>query len=190
MQTHHQHGNRFSGGIDRLRSPERLARLEVERVLDLSLAGCQIQAVIDIGTGSAVFAEAFARRGLKVAGIDVNPEMLEVARSYVPDADFHQAPAESLPFSNASFDLAFMGLVLHETDHLQQALHEARRVSRQRLVILEWPYEVQSFGPGLEERLPPAKVMEFAQKAGFSGGEEIRLQQLVLYRFLPTGVSA
>lgn len=98
--------------IERLRLPERLERLEVARVVDLSLVEGKIQKVLDVGTGSGVFAEAFVARGLTVAGIDENPRMLEAAKSFVPQADLRQASAEALPFPDGEFDLAFIGLVL------------------------------------------------------------------------------
>jgi ubiquinone/menaquinone biosynthesis C-methylase UbiE len=180
--TQHQHGHRFTG-VDRLRSPERLARLEVDRVVDLALNNIRAQTVIDIGTGTGVFAEAFSRRGLAIHGIDTNPEMLDTARRFVPEGIFEESPAERLPYADGTFDLAYMGLVLHETDHLSKALAEAYRVTRQRLAVLEWPYLQQDFGPGLEERLQPDQVLKLAAQAGFSTGEVLQLQQLVLYRF-------
>jgi ubiquinone/menaquinone biosynthesis C-methylase UbiE len=182
MHDRHHHGQRFQG-VERLRSPERMQRLEVERVVNLALENSQIQSVIDIGTGSGIFAEAFSKRGLTVGGIDVNPEMLHAARSYVPAADFRQATAEANPFLDSSFDLAFMGLVLHETDDLLNAIREAGRVSRVRLVVLEWPYIQQDFGPGMEERLQANQLLQLAVQAGFPAGETISLEDLVLYRF-------
>jgi ubiquinone/menaquinone biosynthesis C-methylase UbiE len=181
MHNHH-HGQRFQA-VERLRSPERVQRLELDRVVTLALKNQAIGSVIDIGTGSGIFAEAFAQHGLSVAGVDVNPEMLEAARSYIPGGDFRQALAEDIPFPDGSFDLAFMGLVFHETDDLLKALQEANRVSKTRLVILEWPYEQQDFGPGMEERLPPEQVFELARQAGLPNGESIQLRDLVLYRF-------
>jgi ubiquinone/menaquinone biosynthesis C-methylase UbiE len=180
MNEHH--GHRFNH-IERLRTPERLERLEVERVVDLALEGGPVQSVLDIGTGSGVFAEAFARHGLPVTGIDTNPEMLQAARGYVPSGNFREATAEEIPYPDDAFDLAFMGLVLHETDDLLKALQEAYRVTKKRLVVLEWPYAEQEFGPGLEERLQPAQVVELASQAGFQSSQAILLEQLMLYRF-------
>jgi len=110
------HEKRFEGDITRLRNPERIDRLEVERVVTLCLEQATIKCVLDIGTGSGLFAEAFARRGLAVTGVDVNPEMLPAARAYVPVGNFRESTAEALPFADAAFDLAFMGLLLHESD--------------------------------------------------------------------------
>lgn len=179
---HNHQGNRFHD-VERLRSPERIQRLEIERVVQLTLEKSSFRSLIDIGTGSGIFAEAFSKQGLTVTGIDANPEMLETARSYVPHADFRQAAAESIPFPDGSFDLAFMGLVLHETDDLLKAMQEAYRISKERLVILEWPYTQQDFGPGLEERLQVSQVLNLAERAGFTVGESFQLEHLILYRF-------
>ena len=73
------HERRFHGEVERLRSPERLALLETERVADACLEGVAARTVVDIGTGSGIFAETFVARGLDVTGIDVNPHMVEVA---------------------------------------------------------------------------------------------------------------
>ncbi len=179
MQEHH--GHRFNS-IERLRAPERLERLEVERVVDLSLEGMPLHSVLDIGTGTGVFAEAFAQHGLSVTGIDVNTEMLDAAQEFVPGGDFRQAIAEDLPFPDQTFDMAFMGLVLHETDDLLKALKEAYRVSKKQATVLEWPYEQQDFGPGIEERLRPEYVETLSKQAGFERIEVIQMKDLVLYR--------
>jgi len=131
------HEKRFDGTVERLRSPERVARLEVERVVSRCLEAADLKSVLDVGVGSDLFAEAFAQRGLEVAGVDVNPEMIAVARQFVPEGDFREATAEALPYPDASFDLVFFGLLLHESDEPLKALQEARRVSRQRVCILE-----------------------------------------------------
>lgn len=47
------HERRFNREIGRLRYPDRIALLEVKRVVDLALEGLkQIQSVLDVGTGS------------------------------------------------------------------------------------------------------------------------------------------
>jgi ubiquinone/menaquinone biosynthesis C-methylase UbiE len=178
------HEKRFEGDINRLRNLERVARLEVERVINLSLEGEQIQSVLDVGTGTGLFAEAFARRGLMISGVDVNPEMLPMARSYVPDGDFREATAEALPFADVSFDLVFMGLLLHESDEQLQVLSEAHRVARKRVCILEWADREEEFGPPLEQRLAEKSVEDLAMEAGFSQFTAISLTKLIFYRLI------
>ncbi len=174
---------RYNRKIERLRFPERIERMELERVLDLCLNGGDVSAVLDVGTGSGLFAEAFWKRGLTVAGIDVNPEMIEAAKKYVPEGDFRLAPMEQIPFPDNSFDLVFMGHVLHEADDFDQALGEAKRCARKRVCALEWPYREEEAGPPLDHRLKSEDVLKMAEKAGFSKVEAIQLKHMILYRF-------
>ena len=177
-----EHDRRYSGTAERLRRPERLAWLEVDRVVPLCLEGVDVATVLDVGTGGGLFAEAFAARGLEVAGCDVNEELLEAARAAVPQAAFTAGAAEELPYDDASFDLLFLGHVLHEVDDLDRTLAEARRVARRRVAVLEWPYRAEDHGPPLDHRLRPEVVEAKARKAGFVKVERLELTHMVLYR--------
>ena len=178
------HEKQFDGAVERLRTPERVARLEMERVVALCLESGDLKTVLDVGSGSGLFAEAFSRRGLTVAGVDINPQMIPAALQYVPHGDFREAPAEALPYPDASFDLVFMGLLLHESDEPLKVLQEARRVTRQQVCILEWPYLEGEFGPPLAHRLQPADIVEMARQAGFARLDTVPLTYLAFYRLL------
>jgi ubiquinone/menaquinone biosynthesis C-methylase UbiE len=180
------HEKRFHRDISWLRDPDRVAQLELERVVELIFEGLDANAArsaLDIGTGSGLFAEQFVRRGLSAAGVDANPEMVAAAQAQVPQAEFKLAIAEELPFADSSFDVVFMGLVLHETDDPLKALQEARRVGCSRVALLEWPYREGPVGPGLAERLPADLVLAFAQQAGLALRDPLDLQNVVVYRF-------
>ncbi len=178
------HERRFHREVERLRDMERVDRLEVGRVVSLVLENqANAHSVLDVGTGSGLFAEQFAAKGLQVTGLDVNPEMIKAAQKYVPTGVFQEGIAEKLPFSDASFDLVFMGLVLHETDDTPAAVNEAYRVARHCLAVLEWPDEEQSFGPPREHRLASEKVSAMAKEAGFALTRSLKLNSLVLYLF-------
>ena len=176
------HEKRFEGAPERLRSPERVQRLEVEKVTGLCLEGGQFNSVLDVGTGSGLFAERFFIRGLEVSGLDTNPEMLTTARQFVPRAEFRVGVAEALPYPDSSFDLVFLGLVLHESDEPLKVLQKARRVARLRIGILEWPYQDGVFGPPLAHRLKPEDLAEKFRKAGFRKWTLTRLSNTVCYR--------
>jgi ubiquinone/menaquinone biosynthesis C-methylase UbiE len=176
------HERRYSAAIERLRAPERVARIELERVTTLSLEGVMAESVMDIGTGSGLFAEVFAGRGLAVTGVDTNPEMLAAAREFVPDGDFVQGSLEELPFDDASFDLVFLGHVLHEADDLLHALAEVKRCARLRVAILEWPYQEEEHGPPQHHRLQPDDILLAASAVGFSRIEWITLEHMEYYR--------
>ncbi len=172
---------RFHGDIQRLRNDQRLRRMQVDLVVSLCLKDAVLKNVLDIGTGSGLFAEAFAKHGLKVFGMDANPEMLAEARKFVPDGEFREAEAENLPYQEASFDLVFMGVLLHESGTPLQVLSEARRVARQRVGILEWPYREEEMGPPLAHRIKPEKMIQWFKQTGFSKWSIQALTDMDLY---------
>lgn len=176
------HERRFHGEADRLRAPERIRLLEVDHVVALTTEGLKASRLIDIGTGTGVFAQAFAAIGLSVTGIDANPSLLTLAREIVPGVRFDEAPAEAIPCADGAFDIAFMGHVLHEADDPIKALMEARRVSNMRVVVLEWPYLQEEHGPPLAHRLEPQMIAEMAKRAGFEKVERLKLTYMDLYR--------
>jgi ubiquinone/menaquinone biosynthesis C-methylase UbiE len=181
----HHHERRFHGGAERLRAPERVALMEIANVVQLCVEGSGTSSVLDVGTGTGIFAEAFADRSLRVTGIDPNRELLDVARTHVPGCAFVEGTAEKLPFDDASFDLVFLGHVLHETDNPDAALREAKRVARKRVAILEWPYRKEKMGPPLEHRLQSSRIMDLAGRAGFTAVERIELTHMDFYRLTP-----
>lgn len=172
----------YNRGVDPLRSPERVSRLEVNRVVDNCLMDTNISSVLDVGTGSGLFAEEFSKRGLKVAAIDPNPEMITATQNILPLIDIRKASAEDIPFEDNSFDLVFMGLVFHEVDNYIQALKEAYRIAPKEVSLLEWEYQEQEFGPPLEHRLQSTFIQELAEKVGFKKVEIIKLTSLILYK--------
>lgn len=155
--------------------------MEVPRVVALCMEGLEIGNALDVGTGTGVFAEAFAKAGIAATGIDLNAELLETARSLAPSCIFLEGVAEKLPFPDRSFDLAFLGMVLHEADDAQEALKEAHRVSRRRVAVLEWQYRTENGGPPLEHRMKSELIADLAKNAGFAKIETTHLQRLALY---------
>jgi ubiquinone/menaquinone biosynthesis C-methylase UbiE len=166
--------------IEKLRTPKRMELLEVDRVVDLCLEGIQVANVLDVGTGSGIFAEAFFTRGKSTTGIDPNPEMLKAAKEILPTGTFLQGTVEKIPLKDKSFDLVFLGHVLHESDNILQALTETKRVAKQKVCVLEWPYTQEEQGPPLEHRLRTEEILKAAKQAGFSSDETFQMQQMIL----------
>ena len=162
-----------------------MALLEVPRVVDLCVEGIEASRALDVGTGTGIFAEAFAARGMQVTGIDPNLDLLEAARRLVPGVTFDPGTAEKLAFLDGSFDLVMLSHVLHETDDPAAALTEARRVARLRVCVLEWPYVDEDKGPPLAHRLRPSEIEALARRAGFSAVERTELTHMHLYRLTP-----
>jgi hypothetical protein len=180
-----EHQRRFHGEADRLRSPDRISLLEVDRVVALSTERLAPSRLADIGTGSGVFAHAFAEHGLTVVGIDVNAGLLRLTREIAPGVHFQEAPAEAIPYGDRIFDIAFLGHVLPEADDPVQTLKEAGRISSMRVVVLEWPYMEEEQGPPLDHRLPPERIVKMGKQAGMGRVEGVRLTHMDLYRMSP-----
>jgi ubiquinone/menaquinone biosynthesis C-methylase UbiE len=90
-----------------------------ERVLDLACG---------TGIASRLAAAAVGAEGI-VAALDANPGMLEVARTAAPDGiDWYEAPAEQVPFPDASFDLVLCSMGMQFFSDRQQAAREMHRV--------------------------------------------------------------
>jgi SAM-dependent methyltransferase len=104
--------------------------------------------VLDIGTGTGGVPElALPLVGPNgwVVGIDVSPEMLELARRQLSSRGFtnvawQEAPAESLPATNAEFDVVLASLSMMYVIDRQAAANEIARVLRSggRFVAAVW----------------------------------------------------
>jgi ubiquinone/menaquinone biosynthesis C-methylase UbiE len=171
----------YHGGADRLRAKERVELLEVDRVVQSVCAGAELHSMLDVGTGTGLFAEAFAHAGMAVAGVDISEEMLAHARRFVPAGDFRIGTMDKIPFEDRSFDVVFLGHVLHEADDVSAALVEAKRVTKKRISVLEWPYAKEDNGPPLAHRLRPEDIIAAAQKIEFAKVNNIHLKHMELY---------
>ena len=95
-----------------------------EPVLDAAHVGSG-QRVLDVACGTGVLARTALRRvgdTGAVTGLDPDPGMLEVARRTEPSVTWRKGVAESLPFTDASFDavVSQFGMMFF-TDRLQAA---------------------------------------------------------------------
>lgn len=88
--------------------------------------------VLDAGCGTGRMARFLADRGCSVAGVDLSPGMLAMARRDHPDLDVREASITDLPFEDASFDgVLFWYSLIHLPDaDAAVALREAARVLR------------------------------------------------------------
>ena len=65
------------------------------------------KSVLDAGCGTGRVGRELARRGLDVVGIDIDPEMLDTARSKAPDVDWRLADLASVDLGR-TFDVIVM----------------------------------------------------------------------------------
>src|SRR6478752_2491165 len=85
---------------------------------------------IDSGTGAGTLALALSRLVREVVGVDIVPELLELARKGAPEnVTFVEGDATKLPFETGSFDLACSRRTLHHIAHPEPAIAELARVT-------------------------------------------------------------
>lgn len=103
--------------------------------------------VLDVGCGTGIVARKIAekqRSVARVAGIDLSPDMLTVAREAADrnglPIEWHQGRAEQLPFPDESFDVVTCQFALMFMADRYAALAEMRRVlvDGGRLVLSVW----------------------------------------------------
>ena len=117
------------------------------------------QRALDIGTGSGTMARGLAGLGLDVTGVDPSPERLAVAEALSaddgPSIAYQIGRAESLPWTEARFDLVTVGHGLHGLDRQKVAAEILRVLApRGRIVVahfgwLSLPGNVVSATKGL-----------------------------------------
>lgn len=101
------------------------------------------KSIIDIATGTGDFA-IMAKNILqtKVTGLDLSPQMLEIARtkSGAQDIEFIEGDSENLHFPPGSFDGATVAFGVRNFENLQEGLKEIYRVLKPNspLMILEF----------------------------------------------------
>jgi SAM-dependent methyltransferase len=99
--------------------------------LDLARVG-EGDRALDVGCGTgAVTARLVERLGpAAVAAVDPSPSFVDAVVDRCPGVDVRRAPAEKLPFADASFDASLAQLVVHFMARPVVGLREMGRVTR------------------------------------------------------------
>jgi ubiquinone/menaquinone biosynthesis C-methylase UbiE len=102
---------------------------------------------LDVATGSGNAALAGARKGAKVTGLDLVPELIEAARGRAQDEGLQitwvEGDAEDLPFEDSSFDRVTSVFGVMFAPQQEQAAAELVRVARAgaRIGVAAWTPE-------------------------------------------------
>ena len=88
--------------------------------------------VLDVGTGTGIFAVELARLGLRVVAVDHSARMLDAARANLERAgvdgvELRRGDASSLPLEDAEVDAALAHMVLHYLPSPAEGVREMAR---------------------------------------------------------------
>jgi SAM-dependent methyltransferase len=109
--------------------PNALIRAE-EPLVHQALAGVAPGAALDAACGTGRHAAALVAAGHQTIGVDRSPEMLGIAATKVPEADFRTGDLMALPLDDASVDVAVCSLALTHLTDPAPAIAELARVVR------------------------------------------------------------
>jgi ubiquinone/menaquinone biosynthesis C-methylase UbiE len=85
---------------------------------------------LDAACGTGRHSRYLRARGHQVIGVDATPEMLDLARQAVPDADFRLGDLTALPVETGSVDLVVCALALSHCEDIARPVSELARVLR------------------------------------------------------------
>ena len=105
----------------------------LDRLLPLAAPGARL---LDLGCGTGHHMLWARGRGYATAGTDGSEAMLAEARRLNPSSELRLAPADALPFPDASFDAALCIEVLRYLPHIDPCLREMARVLKPGSVCL------------------------------------------------------
>lgn len=95
--------------------------------------------VLDVGCGIGLMEQDLKGQFLRLVGVDVADQALEVARQTLPEIEFIRSGETTLPFDDCVFDIAFAVCVFHHVppEHRQGLIREMARVtSKGGLVVI------------------------------------------------------
>ena len=116
------------------RSPIHRRGPSLSALLELAAAGPR-DVALDVGAGAGFTALSLAKSARRVIATDITPEMLVHTRALalrrrLANVGVALAAAESLPFSDAAFDLVACRLAAHHFRDVPAAVSEFRRVTK------------------------------------------------------------
>jgi ubiquinone/menaquinone biosynthesis C-methylase UbiE len=139
-------------------SPRRSRRVAeyAERMLRL-VGAAPGQSYLDFGCGNGAAAIHLASRlGLKVTGIDVDPEQIEAARARSEETAkvrFLTADGTKLPFDDNEFDFVATHMVTHHIPDWQNALQQMLRVLKPNSYLIYKDFALPKWVAFLAKRI-------------------------------------
>ncbi len=107
---------------------KKVDEIEKDLVLD-HLKNIPVKPMLELGCGTGHWTMFFTEQGFRVMATDSSKNMLRIAEEKKPpNATFHRADADNLPFEKKTFDVISAITVLEFVDGKQQVFDEIYRV--------------------------------------------------------------
>jgi len=88
------------------------------------------ETLLDVGCGTGHWSSFFAGMGYQVTGIDIAPQMIDLARAAVPECSFMVGDVYGMRFRDASFDVVAAMATLEFLPNSELAIQEMIRCAR------------------------------------------------------------
>lgn len=141
--------------------------------------------ILDIGSGPGNEAVFLAKQGMKVTGLDLNPEAIELAKKLSDlqkvSIKFVQGDALELPFEDNSFDVVNDTFVFH---HFERSIRKKYAREVNRVLKKDGIFILRGFSYKMTPGSGPFRLTENEILEAFSPYFEV--ENLSLFRNLPT----
>ncbi|MFM9864847.1 MAG: ArsR/SmtB family transcription factor [Micropepsaceae bacterium] len=163
---------------DRLRALH-IPEEQVEGALLDLIGTAEVPSYLDLGTGTGRILELVSRRAVRAVGVDLNGEMLALARARIERAALSHVQVRrgdlfQLPYGERTFDLITLHQVLHYLEDPSAAVAEAARVLKPggKVVIVDFaPHALEFLRDDHQHRrlgFADKEVTQWCRAAGLS----------------------
>jgi ubiquinone/menaquinone biosynthesis C-methylase UbiE len=167
--------------IEKLDNPQRRKSMPPEETLEKFKIG-DSGTFLDVGCGLGYFTIPAAKilKNGKAVGIDIMPEILEVARERaegINNIELKKSGEYDFPIENESIDYLFISNVIHEIDDKVTYFNEIKRVLKKSgyLCIIDWEKREMDMGPPVTERTSKEEIKDLCSSLDFSFVEEVNI---------------
>lgn len=161
--------------IEKFECKDRLADMKFQESMDmLELDGnCK---VLDIGSGTGIFAFTAAEKACKVVSVEMDDLMIGIQEEKIEKGNVDNVEivkcnldGEKLPFDDGYFDAVILSTLVHEIDDKDKMFSEIERITKPgaRILIVDFKKKKTEFGPPLEERLDDDEIRKIVEKYEF-----------------------
>ena len=92
--------------------------------------------VLCLGCGSGEECDYLSKLGAKVTGIDISPELIDLAKKQFPSLEFMAQDIAKLELGNQKFDFVYSSLCLHYVENWQECLENLKPSLNQNAKML------------------------------------------------------